>query len=390
MMRRRNIELKLRLSDQRIFAWFIAGLITLSLLYSGLAYFTLGGDLLGIAPNGGVDTTATSDDIRIRMSLWASIALPWLLLPAMLVVKRQRIRLHDRGVDFTGGMGGLFEFLSRDWSVRWEEIDEIFWQTNSRNYLASRLILVTRQNRHRVAPWAWVEADKKVDRLFARISGDTETTRSQVNESAFIKGLSIHRPDLDVEVKDPGASGKNPKASGDVTPVTGAIAGFFALLVLYFGVEIYFTANEFYAGAAPVAWFVACGLLGSALVFVLLRLIEPDRKDSVVYALLFGLGVGLAANPFLVRLNTWTDLGGLKGHEYQLNQEMIWAAIEGDAPELDLYLASSEWWRQYKPGDTYTFELRKGGLGFWQVSMTPVYNDQKAFYEQTEKQLGSE
>ena len=29
----------------------------------------------------------------------------------------------------------------------------------------------------------------------------------------------------------------------------------------------------------------------------------------------------------------------------------------------------------------YTFELRKGGLGFWQVNMTLVYNDQRAIYE---------
>ncbi len=120
------------------------------------------------------------------------------------------------------------------------------------------------------------------------------------------------------------------------------------------------------------------------MVFVLLRLIEPERKDTVLYALLFGLGAGLAANPFLVRLNAWTDLGGLKSHEYRLNEELVWNATNGGAPDLDLYLSSSDWWQQHKPGDTYTFELRKGGLGFWQVNMIPVYNDQKAFYEQTE------
>ena len=384
MMKRQSIELKLRLSDQRIFAWFIAGLIVLFLLFIGFAFFTLGGDLLGLTTKGGSDTTATFGDTRIRVSLWATIALPWLLLPAMLVAKRQRIRLHRHGIDFTGGMGGLFEFLSRDWSVRWEEIDELIWQADRRNFLASRLMLVTRRKSHRVTPWAWVQADRKVDRLFARISGDTEAARAQLNASAFIKALSIHRPDLEVEVKDEKASGKHLKTSGDITPVTGIVAGIFALLVLYFGVEIYFTETEFYVGTAPVIGFIACGLVGSAMVFVLLRLIEPERKDTVLYALLFGLGLGLAANPFLVRLNAWTDLGGLKSHEYRLNEELVWNATKGGAPDLDLYLSSSDWWRQHKPGDTYIFELRKGGLGFWQVNMIPVYNDQKAFYGQTE------
>ena len=383
-MNRRSLELKLRLSDQRIFRWSIAALIVLSLLYSVFAFFTLGGDLLGLAPTEGGNTPATSGDIKIRLSLWASIAVPWLLLPVMLVARRQRIHLYDRGIDFTGGTGGIFEFLLRDWSVRWEEIDELLWQVGRRNFLASRLVLVTRQDSHRVAPWAWVQADRKVDRLFARISGDTETARSQLNASAFIKALSIHRPDLDVEVKDPGTAKKHSKGSADITPFTGVIAGVFSLLVLYFGVEIYFTANEFYAGAGPVFWLIACGLAGSALAFILLLVFEPDRKDSIIYALLFGLGVGLAAHPFLVRVNTWTDLGGLKSHEYRLNNEQVWIATNDGPPDLDLYLSSSDWWQRFKPGDTYTFELRQGGLGFWQVNMDPVYNDQKAFYEPME------
>ena len=48
--------------------------------------------------------------------------------------------------------------------------------------------------------------------------------------------------------------------------------------------------------------------------------------------------------------------------------------------ELDPTRYDSEWWRQYKPGDTYTFELRRGGLGIWQVNMTKIYDAQKRYY----------
>lgn len=48
---------------------------------------------------------------------------------------------------------------------------------------------------------------------------------------------------------------------------------------------------------------------------------------------------------------------------------------------LRLYRKSSDWWRQYEPGDTHTFELRRGGLAIWQVNMSRIYDDQQRYYD---------
>jgi hypothetical protein len=114
-------------------------------------------------------------------------------------------------------------------------------------------------------------------------------------------------------------------------------------------------------------------------VHLTLRHFEPERKNSALYALLFALGIGLAAYPLLARVNAWTDTAGLHGYEYRLDTDYVWCSREPGVPDLDMYLSGSRWWRQFHPGDSYTFELRKGGLGFWQVNMSPVYEAQKQY-----------
>jgi hypothetical protein len=166
---------------------------------------------------------------------------------------------------------------------------------------------------------------------------------------------------------------------GDVTPLTAIIAVVFVALVFTFIIEIYFSASEFYAGTAPYQLIGLSALLGFLIVHRALRHFEPERKNSGLYALLFALGTGLAAYPLLVRVNAWTDTAGLQGYDYRLDTNYVWRSREPGIPDLDMYLSGSAWWRQFRPGDSYTFELRKGGLGFWQVNMSPIYEAQKHY-----------
>ena len=165
----------------------------------------------------------------------------------------------------------------------------------------------------------------------------------------------------------------------DLTPLTVMIAVAFIVFVCSFIIDIYFAASEFYAGDAPYVLIGFSMLLGFFVILSALRHFEPERKNSALYALLFGLGVGLAAYPFLVRVNAWTDSDGLHDFDYRLGTDYVWHAVLPGTPNLEMYLSGSLWWRQFVPGDSYTFALRKGGLGFWQVNMTPVYEAQKKY-----------
>ena len=176
----------------------------------------------------------------------------------------------------------------------------------------------------------------------------------------------------------------NSSKSGNLegqTPTTIVIAIVFFIFVFYFIIETFFTATEYYAEDAPYSVLIAGWIVVSGVVFFLLRNAEPKRKDTLSYALLAGLGMAFALYSVIPRINILTDEKGIKGYTYSLDTDYMWKANELAVPKLDLYLKSSRWWQQYKPGDEYVFNLRKGGLGIWLVNMEKIYDDQKKYYD---------
>lgn len=161
------------------------------------------------------------------------------------------------------------------------------------------------------------------------------------------------------------------------SPATIAIAVLFFGFVMYFILESYYLATEYYAGMPPYSLIVMIGLVAAVGVFFALRKIEPTRGDTLTYALLIGLGFLFFLYPFITRLNIWFDDGSLEARAYVLNSEYVWIAKDTETPDLDLYIQRSVWWQQFEPGDEYAFNLRHGGLGFWQINMTKIYDDQR-------------
>ncbi len=164
------------------------------------------------------------------------------------------------------------------------------------------------------------------------------------------------------------------------TPAIGVVAATFFVCIGYFVVEHYFTAKEYFAEAPPYFAIALCAIAGAAIVFFVLRWLEPGGANHTALAALSALAFGLAVYAFIPRLNFMTDQGDLVEYVYQLDQENVWQPQDSSAPPLRLYLKSSAWWQQYQPGDTYTFELRRGGLGIWQVNMARIYEEQKRYY----------
>jgi hypothetical protein len=242
-------------------------------------------------------------------------------------------------------------------------------------------MLQTKRKRYRISPWHWVEAGARVDSYFPNRNCTREQAGSILRRTALVEWVrrkypgfrddsyyQARKPAIDLDFD-----------SGDVTPLTAMIALVFIAQVFSFIIEIYFTATEFYTDTVPYLSIGVTALLGFLIVHLVLGNFEPERKNSALYALLFGLGTGFAAYPFLVRVNTWTDTEGLHGYDYRLGKDYVWRGREPGTPDLDMYLSGSAWWQQFDPGDSYTFELRKGGLGFWQVNMSPVYEAQKHY-----------
>ena len=153
----------------------------------------------------------------------------------------------------------------------------------------------------------------------------------------------------------------------------------FVGLVLYFILDMYFGFGEYYAGAVPWHLFAAAGVCGLGLAATMLHIAGHLSSQGKLIAMLFGAGAGMASYPFLLRVNAWTDPAGLQAYSYTLGSDDTWVA-RADVPDL-VFDIGSDYWNQFGPGDSKSFELRRGGLGFYQINMRPVYAEQRVFYE---------
>lgn len=370
-----RVELEPRVTGGGRFPWVVGGISAMLLIWSVFGVLFFGEAILGLSK---AEEGSAPGDFRITAAAWGMLLLPWALVPGLFSTRTRRIVLDSRGIRSFARCPAPFSWFARGWSIRWPELRRVSWDVSIGHLLTARLVLHTASGKQRVQPWTWIASNSK-PRWFASAARDPETARRLLNGSPIVEAIKKHRPDLAVEI--PPRDGKAGKGlvTSDLTPATGAIAGGFIALVLYFILDTYALATEYYAEGAPVAALAAIGALGTAAAYAGLRATEPRRRDVLAYSLLFGFGVGLAMHPLLVRMNTWTDTAGLQRYEYRLDSDLVWRSP--GMPDLTLYSSTSDWWRRFRPGERYVFELRRGGLGFWQVNMAPVYEAQREFYE---------
>jgi hypothetical protein len=376
-----EIKLELRFVNSTHFKKVLLVTIGLISLYVPVATLYFGARYLGLDDGLGHTLGKTSADSRLIVSLWFFVLSPVILIPLLFIARRMRVIINESGIQFNSGFTNGITLLIPDWSFRWDELQDTSWKLVPGQYIASRLLFHTKQKTYRISPWHWVVAGAKVDRYFPKRKYSKEQAGSVMRRTAVVewvrKKFPGYRDDSFYQVRQ--AAINLDFDGGDVTPLTAIVAVIFVALVFTFIIEIYFTANEFYADFVPYQLIGLSALLGFLIVHLALRHFEPERKNNAMYALLFALGIGLAAYPMLARVNAWTDTTGLQGYEYHLDHDYVWRSSEPGAPDLDMYLSGSRWWRQFHPGDSYTFELRNGGLGFWQVNMSPVYEAQKHY-----------
>jgi hypothetical protein len=376
-----EIKLELRFVNSVHFKIVLLATIGLISLYVPVATLYFGARYLGMDDGLVYNLGKTSADSRLLVSLWFFVLSPVILIPLLFIARRMRIIINESGIQFKSGFTNGMTLLVPDWSFRWDELRNTSWKLVPGQYIASRLLFHTERKTYRISPWHWVVAGARVDRYFPKRKYSKEQAGSAMRRTAVVewvrKKFPGYRDDSFYKARQPAT--KLDFDGGDVTPLTAIVAAIFVALVFTFIIEIYFTANEFYADFVPYQLIGLSALFGFLIVHLALRHIEPERKNSVLYALLFSLGSGLAAYPLLARVNAWTDTAGLQSCEYRLDTDYVWRSTEPGTPDLDMYLSGSRWWSQFHPGDSYTFEIRKGGLGFWQVNMSPVYEAQKHF-----------
>lgn len=159
-----------------------------------------------------------------------------------------------------------------------------------------------------------------------------------------------------------------------------------ALILLFFTFFFYalgdtfFFSHEIYAAAPPYGAFLAAGLLAFVAAALWLRRAQVPVAESLGVALLFGAALGAAAYPGALRVNASTDAHGLQRYDYQLTATLALVLLIAGPPTLT-FPRHADYWSSRRAGSLHRFELRRGGLGFYQLNMLPVEQTLREYYE---------
>ena len=341
---------------------------------------------------------ATSGDMRITLAVWGLLFLfAYLLVFVMLFTFGRRLEVDSHGVaervDMPNGFG--FKFFVREWRFCWSDVSSVAWvpikNGMTMGFSAPLIFTLNGGESRSIAPYQWViknskqERDQSQDIMFnLKLAFNSEKSKSIMNESLegseFVSAVKLARPDLDLSLNNV-LTKDQAKVENTISEIV--IAATLIFSVMYFWLEVFFTLNEFYAESTPYVAFIVVGVAASALCRGVLGWAQPNAKSNRIYCMFFGLAISFASYPLSLRIN---QLGGnVENYTYVLSNQLSWQAVgDGDAlgqsdslPTLDIYLSSSDWWRKFKPGDQYDFQLRKGILGFWQINMKKIYEAQK-------------
>lgn len=317
-----------------------------------------------------------------RNSLLKSIALVLgsiLLGPLIIQLSaRGRIEIRESGIAFRSELPELLRSLQPDWDYPWGQIqDAKLVRPMLTNPMMLQLTFSASGRKVTVLPWQWIDEQSDSGSLVESLRIARKRGRELehlVRQSPVIKAFE-QRDKLDPEES---VAPPAPPDGINASRMAQAVAVVFVGLVLYFIFDMYFGFGEYYAGTTPWHMFAAVAVIGLGLAAVLLHVAGHLSSQGKLIAMLFGAGAGLASYPFLLRVNAWTDPIGMQSYSYTLAERDTWVAEE-DVPDL-VFDIGSDYWNQFTPGDSKRFELRRGGLDFYQVNMLPIYAEQRDFY----------
>jgi hypothetical protein len=337
----------------------------------------------------------TNHSDQLASALFAKLArnpLDTLLhtLPPILIVgylllaqRRERLILTPTGIQYRSPLPGALQFLRPSWSLPWSRIRGAALKSGLRGPGPRALVLELDDGTRRLKlfPYQWVdpERDQPVlswQEVRALQKATPEVALAVVRESEIMRYIAAAAPQLvspgNIKLADAVfALEKNPRT------LTLVIV-FFVLLFYALG-DTFVIGHETYAGPAPYNAFLACGVLAALAAVTWMWRGRVPVAESLLVALLFGGAFGAAMYPGALRLNAVTDTEGLRTYQYRRARDrQLQPLVEG--PPALAFPQYYEYWAQFPAGSLHEFELRKGGLGFYQINMQPVNEVLHDFY----------
>jgi len=303
---------------------------------------------------------------------------------------RERLILTETGVEFRSPLPGPLNFLHRDWSLQWIEVRRA-WIGPIFKFAGGQftsLFFETGNKRRRILLYPWVDPRHYRPRTLRKEKAYIDALQKQqgpeyealTTESSVVRYIAEHVRGIKIESAPTGSAGfaleKNPWSLG--------VLVLFFLLVAYTLVDAFVLIGEIYVTRPAYEAFAAGGLVAAIVATRLLRARGVPNLESSVLGVLLGTAIGCAVYPGALRLNQWTDSAGLRIHTYQSQGQGRFTPLDESLPELH-FEDYPEYWREFGAGEDRDFELRRGGLGFYQLNMAPILDDIAAYYRHKDR-----
>ncbi|HEY6241679.1 MAG TPA: hypothetical protein VIW78_12695 [Burkholderiales bacterium] len=313
----------------------------------------------------------------------APVAHLWYLRRAS---KYEHLRLDAVGIRYESPLPKSLRPLRPDWSLQWSQVREI-------------RIVVHKVMFHPNLALLEIDAGpvkKKLQALYWSGDAEGKTAEPETWRERFFQGFHPAREregilgkieqsplvryarEAGVKIDSGGAPGTASGVGLENHPHAIAAMGLVLVLVCYAFVDIGLN-EETYAVEPPLVLFALAGAIAVLSGMLWLASVGVSRKTTLVVSLMLGVAVGVALHPGVLRLNEATDTEGLRTYEYRLTAYVAFSPLDSNLPVLE-FSKDEDYWRQFKLGTTYQFELRKGGLGFYQVNMQPVHAKVREYF----------
>jgi hypothetical protein len=290
----------------------------------------------------------------------------------------ERVFLDGTGIRYQSPLPEALRFLQPSWSLQWSHLREL--RIGLPGAAANPGLVFLQFDagavKRKLFALYWVPADPAAQahlpeapprRPFfsLRLSAfDREGVLREAEQSAIVR----YARQVGVKVA---TGGMRPAGFALESNRHALAAAIFAISLLLYGFSDIWFYEESYAVDPPFVLFALGGALAVLAGMVWLASARVPRAETLGVSLLLGVATGIALYPGALRLNEATDSQGLHTYEYRLKEYAVFVPADPALPTLD-FSNYSNYWRQFKLGTTHSFELRKGGLGFYQVNMAPV------------------
>jgi WD40 repeat protein len=330
--------------------------------------------------------------------LMGLVLLVILVLPSLILfyryqaVKRERLILDAAGIRYQSNLPtslqGLLAMTYRDWSAQWSEITATYLKPATIPFAHGpqfiTVVFHLGRRSHETFACQWVTPDKPDEEPFKlpreQRSPTPEQVQTVLQRCPLIKALTERGIKIEVDSK---LSLKTPFYQSDFAlesnPHSLTAAIFFFLLVGYAFFDFMVFNTETYAEQPLYQVYLLSGIGMAVFVMGWLSRAKVPKRESVMVALLVGGAFGAASYPALLRLNQLTDTEGLKTYRYELQSDLSFEPVEDKTLPI-LYLGDEEYWSEFEFGSIHQFELRKGGLDFYQINLAPI-EELKAEYQ---------